>query len=209
MRPARKGAGIPTRPESSGLRFHCASGLNRDPLTRTHVVLLGPCFKTGQVGDRSTRRQPSRTPAGLAQPTGTRRRLATESVCAPAPHRTPVALLHPPPEEETTKPNEASLLPRSADVPCDEKANNRRPRQAQPPATCRLSPLRPSPNRLRRPSGGKQMRRLAPNRRAGTAPSRVPSLPLFRRASRTLRLNTPATGFRGPTCLPLSSFTYS
>ena len=42
----------------SDLCFHCASGPNQDPLTRTHVRLLGPCFKTGRVGDRSTRREP-------------------------------------------------------------------------------------------------------------------------------------------------------
>ncbi len=48
---------------SADLRFRCAPGLNRDPLTRAHVRLLGPCFKTGQVGYRPTRRQPA-TPTG-------------------------------------------------------------------------------------------------------------------------------------------------
>ena len=34
---------------------HWVSG---DPLTRAHVRLLGPCFKTGRVGYRPTRRKP-------------------------------------------------------------------------------------------------------------------------------------------------------
>ena len=54
------------RPTSAGLYFHCAAGLIQDPLTRAHVRLLGPCFKTGRVGDRSTRRKPSVTPASHA-----------------------------------------------------------------------------------------------------------------------------------------------
>lgn len=38
-----------------GLYFHCASGFRTCPMTRAHVRLLGPCFKTGRTGDRPIR----------------------------------------------------------------------------------------------------------------------------------------------------------
>jgi len=40
--------------------FHYAFGFlfTNFPTTHTHVRLLGPCFKTGRVGDRPTRRRP-------------------------------------------------------------------------------------------------------------------------------------------------------
>jgi hypothetical protein len=34
-----------------GLYFHCAFRFN-NPITRAHVRLLGPCFKTGRMGNR-------------------------------------------------------------------------------------------------------------------------------------------------------------
>ncbi|KAG8170785.1 hypothetical protein JTE90_012942 [Oedothorax gibbosus] len=49
VRPAREGTGSRMRPTSAGLYFHFAAGLIQDPLTRAHVRLLGPCFKTGRV----------------------------------------------------------------------------------------------------------------------------------------------------------------
>ncbi len=94
----------------------------------------------------------------------------------PAGRHAPATLLHPQPiKEETSKPKEASFLPRSGREPCDETANNRRQERVPPPANCVVSPLRPRPNRLRRPSGRKQMRRSESNRNARTAPSREPS----------------------------------
>ena len=162
--PARE-RGSRMRPTSAGLYFHCAAGLIQDPLTRAHVRLLGPCFKTGRVGDRSTRRKPSITPASLASSQQRRSSVrATNSLRATTPLRTPATLLISQFKEETTKPSRASLLPRSANGPSCEMANNRRHTRGAPPATFRLSLLRPSTNRLRRPSGGKQMRQFATQR---------------------------------------------
>ncbi|KAG8171690.1 hypothetical protein JTE90_024677 [Oedothorax gibbosus] len=48
--PRPRGNGDPEcGPTSAGLYFHFAAGLIQDPLTRAHVRLLGPCFKTGRV----------------------------------------------------------------------------------------------------------------------------------------------------------------
>ncbi|GBM93061.1 hypothetical protein AVEN_260211-1 [Araneus ventricosus] len=73
----------------SDLCFHCASGLIRDPLTRTHVRLLGPCFKTGRVGDRSTPREPPTSDWSTAANEEAVFRWATESVRAPSEVLTP------------------------------------------------------------------------------------------------------------------------
>lgn len=35
-----------------GIHFHCARGFRQSPLTRIHVRLLGPCFKTGRMEHR-------------------------------------------------------------------------------------------------------------------------------------------------------------
>ena len=40
------------------LHFHCAFGFRMDPMTRAHVRLLGPCFKTGRVEHRPIRHRP-------------------------------------------------------------------------------------------------------------------------------------------------------
>ena len=40
------------------LHFHSANGDVQLPKTRARVRLLGPCFKTGRVGYRPTRRRP-------------------------------------------------------------------------------------------------------------------------------------------------------
>ncbi|GFS70734.1 hypothetical protein NPIL_120611 [Nephila pilipes] len=49
----------------------CTRGLLRDPVTRTHVRLLGPCFKMGRVGHRPTalqhRRPPNKSQSGAGE----------------------------------------------------------------------------------------------------------------------------------------------
>ena len=45
---------------ASRLHFHCASGFCH-PFTRRHVRLLGPCFKTGQVGGHLVHRDDNQT----------------------------------------------------------------------------------------------------------------------------------------------------
>lgn len=91
-----------------------------------------------------------------------------------------------------------------------EPANNRR--RATRRATGHLPSFAPQavalalPDRLRRPSSGRQMR-LAKRNPAIRRPRDREALPDLRH--RDSRLNPPATGFRGPTRLPLSSFTYS
>lgn len=50
-------SGIATRP-AKGLHVSLRLWVSGDPLTRAHVRLLGPCFKTGRVGYRPTRRKP-------------------------------------------------------------------------------------------------------------------------------------------------------
>ncbi|KAG8171751.1 hypothetical protein JTE90_017150 [Oedothorax gibbosus] len=47
--PRPRGNGIPNAADLRRLYFHFAAGLIQDPLTRAHVRLLGPCFKTGRV----------------------------------------------------------------------------------------------------------------------------------------------------------------
>ncbi|XP_057617197.1 collagen alpha-1(I) chain-like [Chionomys nivalis] len=59
VRPRRtgRGLGIPPRAPATGpFTFIAPRRLSDEPLTRAHVRLLGPCFKTGRVGSRRRRR---------------------------------------------------------------------------------------------------------------------------------------------------------
>ncbi|KAG8170583.1 hypothetical protein JTE90_005340, partial [Oedothorax gibbosus] len=49
VRPAREGTGIPNAADLRRPVLSFRRRLIQDPLTRAHVRLLGPCFKTGRV----------------------------------------------------------------------------------------------------------------------------------------------------------------
>lgn len=87
----------------SGLHFHCAFRFSANPMTRAHVRLLGPCFKTGRETIRrrasptgatiqSEDDRPGRGGAGAVLRTGTPPGVLPPSFLAPrtsAPGRTP------------------------------------------------------------------------------------------------------------------------
>lgn len=95
----------------------------------------------------------------------------------------------------------------------DGTANNRRPARCGTTGHLPFPDLQAValalPDRLQRPRDESQMRlsRLRSTRR--TARVRRKPCSVFLRVVRRNRLNPLATGFRGPTRLPLSSFTYS
>ncbi|GFT80700.1 uncharacterized protein NPIL_190741 [Nephila pilipes] len=64
VRPSHESGGSRLRRNN---QFVCTRGLLRDPVTRTHVRLLDPCFKTGRVGHRPTAPQHRRPPKGKKQ----------------------------------------------------------------------------------------------------------------------------------------------
>ena len=137
--PERRGS--PLRLRWAVLRFHCAPGPSQDPLTRAHVRLLGPCFKTGRVGDRPTRCQPRASDGsvaanGVPQPSAhslvvRRREYGALATTSPATtgwrRRVP---------EGTRDP---SVWRRAT----DGTANNRQPARGEPPATCHFPTFRP------------------------------------------------------------------
>lgn len=51
---SRRGPSSLGRPSSADLHFHCAFRSRLVPMTRVHVRLLGPCFKTGPESTQSS-----------------------------------------------------------------------------------------------------------------------------------------------------------
>lgn len=208
--PPPEGRGSPLRLRWAVLRFHCAPGPSQDPLTRAHVRLLGPCFKTGRVGDRPTHCQPP-VPRGSDAANGAPRRDAHSIECD-APKRGSLATLCPATlggDEESPK---GLATPRSGDGPLHGWLTTDNPHEAsrRPPAGSVPSGRRACTARPVAVSFGRETN--ASERAEGALPD-GPGLgkpcSVFRTGVRADRLNPLATGFRGPTRLPLSSFTYS
>ena len=53
----------PMSASRTDLHFHCAFGCC-NPVTRAHVRLLGPCFKTGRMGDRQKHQNETQLESG-------------------------------------------------------------------------------------------------------------------------------------------------
>lgn len=111
-------------------------------MTRAHVRLLGPCFKTGRVGDRPTRCQPP-VPDGSAAASGAPRfSVHTVGVrrkgVTPLPRSVPRLRGGDVESREGTR--DTTVWRRAT----DGTANNRRPARGGPPATCHLPTFRPS-----------------------------------------------------------------
>ena len=171
MRPGRsRGSQLGLR--GAGLRFHCASGPVQDPLTRSHVTLLGPCFKTGRVGDRPTRRKPpasygsgatSGGPRSPDHPGGVRRDSAVPTCGA----------LSRVPREGRRRGLKGLATPRPGDEPLTERlTTGDAPRRATGhlPSSAPQAVALALPSRLRRPSGESQMRLAQRRSRAAERP---------------------------------------
>lgn len=108
---------------------------------------------------------------------------------------------------------EGVSVPRSSDVPPTGRLTTGDAHSARhrPPAITRLPGRHvfQLPDRLRRPRSGRQMRLASQKIAVERPPFGEALLGIFDQRDHESRLNPPATGFRGPTRLPLSSFTYS
>lgn len=103
------------------------------------------------------------------------------------------------------------MIPRSSDVPLADRLTTG---DARKRATGHLPSSAPQavalalPDRLRRPRSERQMRLAEPLGSQSDGPAKG-SPAILPTTCGNSRLNPLATGFRGPTRLPLSSFTYS
>lgn len=139
MRPALEPGSRLIR-RSAELCFHCAPGPIQDPLTRAHVRLLGPCFKTGRVGDRPTRRKPPASNAPDAANGRVSAREPTRSECG-NPRPPPATFRRDFREEEAIRPAKGLSTPRSGDEPLTGRLTTGDAHEARhrPPAISRPS----------------------------------------------------------------------
>lgn len=140
------------------LHFHCASGPKQDPVTRAHVRLLGPCFKTGRVGDRPTRREPPEPHAGRILTNGATRRPSTRRVGRPH-GGSPVGAPAQPQRGGDGKVLTGTHRPRSGVAPRASwiTTSDEHEERHWPPSGARpYGRLAQLPNRLRRPRGGRK-----------------------------------------------------
>jgi hypothetical protein len=155
-------------------------------MTRAHVRLLGPCFKTGRTGYRPIRHR-RRVRRQDTRPLNDRSRRTLTTV---SPSRST--------EQRRGETPTASGLPRSADGPTQSGSITPTPKRWPP-----------SPNASDRRQTGRGARRAdsapaaARNRRTETPARRCP-----RRDDRTADRLNPTRRLCGPLRLPLNGFTY-